>query len=55
MHIAPQLLVLYAVTTAAGLLMVLSGVGKKLLVWKLRRTCPACGREVRNGRCGCLA
>jgi hypothetical protein len=35
---------LFAVTSGVGYLMVLSGVGKSLLDWKRRRSCPSCGR-----------
>jgi hypothetical protein len=45
----PQLTVLFALTSGVGYLMVLSGVGKNLLVWKRRRHCPSCGRQP----CGC--
>ena len=45
----PQLATLFALTTGVGYLMMLSGVGKSLLVWKRRSTCPSCGRRP----CGC--
>jgi hypothetical protein len=45
----PQLTVLFALTSGVGYLMVLSGVGKNMLVWKRRRQCPSCGRHP----CGC--
>ena len=38
-----------ALTTGVGYLMMLSGVGKSLLVWKRRNPCPSCGRQP----CGC--
>ena len=41
----PELALLFALTTAAGYLMMLSGVGKGLLVWKQRGRCPSCGRQ----------
>jgi hypothetical protein len=41
----PQLTLLFALTTGAGYLMMLSGVGKGMLVWKRRRACPSCGRQ----------
>jgi hypothetical protein len=40
----PQLAILFALTSSVGYLMVMSGVGKSLLVWKRKRTCPSCGR-----------
>ena len=45
----PQLTALFALTTGVGYLMMLSGVGKSLLVWKRRNPCPSCGRQP----CGC--
>jgi hypothetical protein len=45
----PQLAALFALTSGVGYLMVLSGVGKSMLDWKRRRSCPACGRRP----CGC--
>jgi hypothetical protein len=45
----PQLTALFALTTGVGYLMMLSGVGKSMLVWKRRNPCPSCGRQ----RCGC--
>ena len=33
------------VTVGVGYLMVMSGVGKSLLDWKRRRSCPSCGRR----------
>lgn len=41
----PQLTILFALTTGVGYLMMLSGVGKSLLVWKRRNVCPSCSRE----------
>ena len=47
----PQLAVLFALTSGVGYLMVMSGVGKSLLVWKRRkRICPSCGRNP----CSCI-
>jgi hypothetical protein len=45
----PQLATLFALTSAVGYLMIMSGVGKSLLDWKRRRSCPSCGRMP----CGC--
>ncbi len=36
---------LITLTMGVGYLMVLSGVGKSMLDWKRRRTCPSCGRQ----------
>ena len=33
-----------SLTSGVGYLMVMSGVGKSMLDWKRRRTCPSCGR-----------
>jgi hypothetical protein len=41
----PQLTLLFALTTAVGYLMMLSGVGKSMLIWKRRSNCPSCGRQ----------
>jgi hypothetical protein len=43
-QVDPQLATLFALTSGVGYLMVMSGVGKSLLVWKRKRTCPSCGR-----------
>jgi hypothetical protein len=40
----PQLATQFALVSGVAYLMVLSGVGKSLLDWKRRRTCPSCGR-----------
>jgi hypothetical protein len=40
-----QLTLLFALTTGVGYLMMLSGVGKSMLVWKRRSACPSCGRR----------
>jgi hypothetical protein len=46
----PQMTMLFALTTGVGYLMMLSGVGKSMLVWKRREEhCPSCGRQP----CGC--
>ena len=56
MMLDPETAVLLATTTAAGFLMVLSGVQKSALEWKnRRRRCPACGRHIRNRSCGCAS
>ena len=36
----PQMVLLFALTTSAGYLMMLSGVGKGMLVWKRRTQMP---------------
>jgi len=41
----PQMVLLFALTTSAGYLMIVSGVGKGMLVWKRRTRCPSCGRQ----------
>lgn len=41
----PQLTLLFALTTGVGYLMMLSGVGKSMLVWKRRTPCPSCDRR----------
>ena len=46
----PQLTIMFALTSGVGYLMVVSGVGKSLLVWKRKRTCPACRRTP----CSCV-
>ncbi len=46
----PHLAVLFALTSGVGYLMVVSGVGKSLLVWKRKRTCPSCRRTP----CSCI-
>jgi len=45
----PHVSFLFALTTAVGYLMMMSGVGKSMLVWKRRSNCPSCGRQ----RCAC--
>ena len=53
MHLDPQLIVLMALTTGAGWLMIESGVLKQLLERRRnRRLCPSCGRDV--SACGCF-
>jgi hypothetical protein len=47
-HLDPQMASLFALTSGVGYLMVMSGVGKSMLDWKRRRTCPSCGRTPCN-------
>jgi hypothetical protein len=44
LRLDPQFATLFALTSGVGYLMVVSGVGKNMLVWKRRRACPSCGR-----------
>ena len=54
MRVDLQLAVLMISTTGIGFLMMLSGIGKSALDWTRRnRTCPSCGRVIRNRSCGC--
>jgi NADH pyrophosphatase NudC (nudix superfamily) len=54
MALAPQIAVLFALTTAVGWLMILAGIGKHSLDWRRgRRFCPGCGRERTDRGCGC--
>ena len=54
MTLSPQLVALFALTTAVGWLMILLGVWKQSLDWTRRpELCPGCGRQVLRGRCGC--
>ena len=51
MHLAPQLVTLL-VTTAAGWLMIESGVFKHMLERRRqRRICPSCGRNAQSCAC----
>jgi hypothetical protein len=53
MHIDPQLVLLMALTTVVGWLMIESGVVKNLLDRRRdRRVCPSCGRD--TSTCGCF-
>jgi hypothetical protein len=53
MHLDPQLIVLMAVTTVAGWLMIESGVFKHMLDRRRsHRVCPSCGRNANS--CGCF-
>jgi hypothetical protein len=55
MTLDPELAVLLATTTAAGFLMILSGVQKNALEWRRRRRlCPSCGRHIQQRTCGCV-
>jgi len=49
-QVDPHLAVMFALTSGVGYVMVMSGIGKSLLVWKRKRTCPSFGRTP----CGCL-
>ncbi len=51
--IDPNLAFLFAICTAAGGLMAMSGISKSLLERRRRRACPGCGRPLVDGRCGC--
>jgi hypothetical protein len=53
--IDPHAALLFALVTAAGGLMTMSGVSKSLLVRRRPRACPGCGRPLARGRCGCDA
>jgi hypothetical protein len=54
MRIDPQLAILMISTTGIGFLMLLSGIQKSALDWRRRdRTCPSCGRLIRNRTCSC--
>jgi hypothetical protein len=52
-HLDPQLIVLTALTSGAGWLMIESGLLKNLLERRReKRICPSCGRDVTS--CGCF-
>jgi hypothetical protein len=54
MTLAPQIALLFALTTGVGWLMILAGIGKHSLDWRRgRRVCPGCGRERTDRGCGC--
>ena len=54
MTLTPQVAMLFAVSTAVGFLMILSGIHKKALDWTRRgRLCPSCGRSLRD--CSCIS
>ena len=40
----PHMAMLFALTSGVGYLMIMSGIGKSMLDWKRRRSCPSCGR-----------
>jgi hypothetical protein len=53
MHLNLQLVMLMALTTAIGWLMIESGVVKNMLDRRRdRRVCPSCGRDATS--CGCF-
>jgi hypothetical protein len=53
MNLDPQLIVLMALTTVAGWLMIESGVFKHMLDRRRNhRVCPSCGRDANT--CGCF-
>ncbi|HZQ64508.1 MAG TPA: hypothetical protein VFA66_04700 [Gaiellaceae bacterium] len=53
MHTHLQYLVVMALTTGAGWLMIESGMLKNMLERRRgQRTCPSCGRDA--GSCGCF-
>jgi len=48
----PNLALLIASTTGAGMLMVLSGLQKRALEWRRpRRVCPSCGLTIAGRTC----
>ena len=48
----PQMMIIAALTTGVGYLMIQSGLSKSALELKRRRrTCPSCGRHLET--CGC--
>jgi len=52
MGLDPHLAGLVVATSCVGLCMALAGVGKNALEWRRReRSCPSCGRRVRDCRC----
>jgi len=54
MHLSPHLAVAAVATLAAGWLMIVAGLEKRLLERRRRRVCPSCGRELRTRVCpGC--
>lgn len=51
-HADPQIIVLMALTSGAGWLMIEAGVFKNLLERRReRRVCPSCGRDADTCRC----
>jgi len=52
MTLDPHLLVLAAITLAAGWLMAVAGLQKSALEWRRqRRICPSCGKTIRARVC----
>jgi hypothetical protein len=55
-NLSPQLATIFAVTTGAGFLMILSGLHKSMLeLRRRRRSCPSCGRFIHGSACGCTS
>jgi hypothetical protein len=53
MILTPELLGIFALTTAIGYSMLLAGVHKSMLEWRAsRRPCPSCGRQIEGRVCG---
>lgn len=53
MILTPELLGLFALTTAIGYSMLVAGVHKSMLEWRSqRRACPSCGRRIEGRVCG---
>jgi hypothetical protein len=56
MELDPQIAVLAVVTMGIGYVMAVAGVTKGALEWRRRcRTCPSCGRTIRERVCKCAA
>jgi NADH pyrophosphatase NudC (nudix superfamily) len=54
MELDPQIAVLAVVTMGVGYLMTVAGLSKSALEWRRRcRTCPSCGRTIRERVCKC--
>jgi hypothetical protein len=54
MRLDPHLAILLASSTAAGFLMLVSGIQKSALEWRRRRRhCPSCGRQIAGRTCAC--
>ena len=47
-----HLMIVYGATTAAGYLMMASGIFKRLLDRPRGRVCPTCGRDITQRVCG---
>jgi hypothetical protein len=55
-NLSPQLATIFAVTTGAGFLMIVSGLHKSMLeLRRRRRSCPSCGRFIHGNACGCTS